>query len=273
MMTTRFSVALLFAAAAASLAGAPAAAHWGGAVGGAGRVAQNVATLPSPLPPHPRLIATPAKIAALASTLSSDPEAAYHFQQLVELGQSILTQAPVTQPAPGPSGILTTCRTVVHRVLTLGLLHLLRASNNTLPAVAASAATVAPSAASAAPAATDSPGGGGGGSSNVTIWSDRAVVEMAAFANFTTWNPPHFLDVAEGSFAVAIGLDWLDDALTPAQRQAFEDVLAAYGLDQGAAVFNGTSPYAAGALIRFPILINHDGSMLKQKLHCCAEGQ
>lgn len=38
---------------------------------------------------------------------------------------------------------------------------------------------------------------------------DRAALEMRAAAEFVDWNPAHFLDVAEMTFALAVGYDWL----------------------------------------------------------------
>lgn len=37
---------------------------------------------------------------------------------------------------------------------------------------------------------------------------DRLAEELDAVSSFSDWNPSHFLDVAEMSYAVAIGLDW-----------------------------------------------------------------
>ena len=42
---------------------------------------------------------------------------------------------------------------------------------------------------------------------------DRCQKEMLAAAKFEDWNPSHFLDVAEMTFALAIGYDWLYDQL------------------------------------------------------------
>jgi len=44
---------------------------------------------------------------------------------------------------------------------------------------------------------------------------------MLTAAAFPDWNPAHFLDVAEMSFAVAIGYDWLYSQLAPENAQSF----------------------------------------------------
>jgi hypothetical protein len=40
-------------------------------------------------------------------------------------------------------------------------------------------------------------------------FAERAVAEMVSAAHFPEWNHTHFLDVAETSFGVAVGYDWL----------------------------------------------------------------
>lgn len=40
-------------------------------------------------------------------------------------------------------------------------------------------------------------------------YAQRAEAEMKNAAQFTDWNPSHFLDVAEMTTALAIGYDWL----------------------------------------------------------------
>ena len=46
----------------------------------------------------------------------------------------------------------------------------------------------------------------------------RARDELLAVAAMPDWGSKHFLDVAEYALGVAVGLDWLHDELTPADR-------------------------------------------------------
>ncbi|MCL1909401.1 MAG: heparinase II/III family protein [Kiritimatiellaeota bacterium] len=62
----------------------------------------------------------------------------------------------------------------------------------------------------------------------------RAEAEMLAACAFPTWNPDHYLDVAEMSLAVAIGYDWLHDDLTPEARELIAEGLWKHGLSLGA---------------------------------------
>jgi len=56
-------------------------------------------------------------------------------------------------------------------------------------------------------------------------FSDRAVREMLVVADFSDWNPSHFLDVAEISLALAIGYDWLYDGINEVDRRRIEQAL------------------------------------------------
>ena len=62
---------------------------------------------------------------------------------------------------------------------------------------------------------------------------DRAEQELLAVAAFKDWNPPHFLDTAEMTAAVAIGYDWLFDELSPAARATLRQAILEKGLQPG----------------------------------------
>ena len=62
------------------------------------------------------------------------------------------------------------------------------------------------------------------------IYARRAEKEMLAAADFVSWNPSHFLDVAEMITALAIGYDWLYDWLSPESRKTIEDAIIEKGL-------------------------------------------
>jgi hypothetical protein len=59
---------------------------------------------------------------------------------------------------------------------------------------------------------------------------ERAQEEMVAAAEFSDWNPSHFLDVAEMTAALAIGYDWLHDDLDPAARRTIRKAIVEKGL-------------------------------------------
>lgn len=49
-------------------------------------------------------------------------------------------------------------------------------------------------------------------------YAERAYAEMENACNFESWNPDHFLDVAEMALAMSVGYDWLYDYLTDSQK-------------------------------------------------------
>ncbi|MBC7689338.1 MAG: heparinase II/III family protein [Aquabacterium sp.] len=59
----------------------------------------------------------------------------------------------------------------------------------------------------------------------------RAEKELLTIANFSDWNPSHFLDVAEMTMAVAIGYDWLYNGLSPASRSTIKTAILKKGLE------------------------------------------
>lgn len=58
-----------------------------------------------------------------------------------------------------------------------------------------------------------------------TKFVERGKREMLAVAEFTDWNPSHYLDVAEMTLAMALGYDWMFDALDVETRQTIRDAI------------------------------------------------
>jgi hypothetical protein len=61
-------------------------------------------------------------------------------------------------------------------------------------------------------------------------YADRAAQEMLAIAAFSDWNPSHFLDVAEMTFAMAIGYDWLYEHLDAPTRETVRQAILDLGV-------------------------------------------
>lgn len=61
-------------------------------------------------------------------------------------------------------------------------------------------------------------------------YRDRARLEMMTVCGFPDWNPSHFLDVGEMTLALAIGYDWLWDALDDECRQTVRDAIVKKGV-------------------------------------------
>jgi oligo-alginate lyase len=62
---------------------------------------------------------------------------------------------------------------------------------------------------------------------------DHAEKDLLTVAAFNDWNPPHFLDTAEMTAAVALGYDWLFNALSPATRTTLRQAILEKGLKPG----------------------------------------
>jgi hypothetical protein len=64
-------------------------------------------------------------------------------------------------------------------------------------------------------------------------YAQVAKEEMLAVTSFPDWNPAHFLDTGEMTAAVAIGYDWIYDALDPGERKNIEASIVRLGLQPG----------------------------------------
>lgn len=62
-------------------------------------------------------------------------------------------------------------------------------------------------------------------------YAQRAEKELLQICQFSDWNPSHFLDVAEMTTAVAIGYDWLFDALSPESKKIIRLAILSKGIE------------------------------------------
>jgi hypothetical protein len=65
------------------------------------------------------------------------------------------------------------------------------------------------------------------------VFLDHAEQDMLTVAAFKDWNPPHFLDTAEMTAAVALGYDWLYADLPPATKTTLRQAIIEKGLTPG----------------------------------------
>ncbi len=63
-----------------------------------------------------------------------------------------------------------------------------------------------------------------------TKYVERCEKEMLTAAGFKDWNPSHFLDVGEMTFALAIGYDWLYDQLDEKSRSVIREAIIKKGV-------------------------------------------
>jgi hypothetical protein len=194
--------------------------------------------------PHPRLVFTAEREAALKQRLTTDPLAQDLVDGLRQGAELILTETVCERIQTGRR-LLFVSRMVLKRVLLLAMVYRLEGDQRFL---------------------------------------DRARDEMLAAAAFSDWNPSHWLDVAEMSMALAFGYDWLFHHLSAADRATIRQALNTHGINNyqplrrtnnwndvcnGSMIVTalalteddpgGFEPLLAPALNAWPIALNHYG--------------
>lgn len=154
---------------------------------------------------HPRLLWTDADLAATKLAAKTDPLLATLLARIVQEAEGILPAPPLEHRLIGPR-MLAQSRLAVRNVLTCAAAFRLTGDAR---------------------------------------FSRRAIADMRTAAAFLDWNPSHFLDVAEMSFALAIGYDWLQPQLAAEERAIIREAL------RGKALELGRAAYASGAADRF----------------------
>ncbi len=139
---------------------------------------------------HPRLLATREDLKGLAESTSKDPLKKAIAEAIVGQAAALEDAEPVERKLQGKR-LLSVSRRCAQRVLTLVTAYHLTGDKK---------------------------------------YAARAQKEMLAAARFSDWNPAHFLDVGEMTFALAIGYDWLYDQLDEPSRQEIRAAIVEKGL-------------------------------------------
>ena len=147
---------------------------------------------------HPRLLASRADFQNIAAQCRGDKRAAGWLAKIRRDADKLLSAPPVKYEIPDGKRLLAVSRKTRDRLLLLGLMYQLTGERK---------------------------------------YADRASTELEAVTQFKDWNPAHFLDTAEMTFAVAIGYDWLYDAWNEQQREQLRGAIADKGLKPGLAVY------------------------------------
>ncbi len=142
------------------------------------------------LPDHPRLFATDARFTGLKQAVVEDPATAMFYGILKKRADGLLEQEPVVRVMTGKR-LLAVSRQAQECILVSALVARISGEGK---------------------------------------YRERALREMRALAGFPDWNRPHFLDVAEATFGLAVGYDWLYDSMTPEDRRLMEDAILEKGL-------------------------------------------
>jgi hypothetical protein len=141
--------------------------------------------------PHPRILLTNKEEERIRVKLSGD--VTYNFLHKIILKESnaLLTTSPVERVLSGRR-LLSTAREARRRIFFLSYTYRVTGLDQYL---------------------------------------NRAEKEMLAVAQFSDWNPSHFLDVAEMTMGLAIGYDWLYEGLSEESRKIVENAILVKGLE------------------------------------------
>lgn len=137
------------------------------------------------VPSHPRLLISADTPAQLLAAARADSLQAALHARVISLAETHLDAPPLVHRLVGPR-LLPQSRAAIERVLACSLAYRLTTDRRFL---------------------------------------ERAKHDLLTAAAFPDWNPSHFLDVAEMSFAVSIGYDWLYADLTSAERATLKRAL------------------------------------------------
>jgi len=143
-------------------------------------------------PVHPRLIATPAEWQKLESRRSTDPALDAFVILLLARARADLKREPLGRKLEGRR-LLGVSREFIRRILLWAFAFRISGEH---------------------------------------IFLDRARREMLAVAAFDDWHPEHYLDVAEMTTGLALGYDWLFDALPADARSTIRHAIVDKGIAQ-----------------------------------------
>ncbi|MFO7904053.1 MAG: heparinase II/III family protein, partial [Pirellulaceae bacterium] len=139
---------------------------------------------------HPRLLTNRQELSRLRESLDGNPLRKALAEGVTRQADGLLEAAPITRTLTGRR-LLGQSRRCVKRLLTLAMAFHLSGDQK---------------------------------------YVQRAEKEMLAVAAFKDWNPSHFLDVAEMTFAMAVGYDWLFHELAPENRETIRKAIVRKGV-------------------------------------------
>jgi hypothetical protein len=139
---------------------------------------------------HPRLFADEETFDRLRKSLKESPAKWALAEAVMKRAEKLMDAAPIERKLQGRR-LLGKSRECVHRVLVLAMSYQLTGDEK---------------------------------------YAERAEKEMLAAAAFSDWNPSHFLDVGEMTFALAVGYDWLYHVLPSESRKTIREAIVKKGV-------------------------------------------
>jgi len=153
---------------------------------------------------HPRILIDENTVSRVQNIRNTDPHASKWFENLKTKTDAILIEAPSHYEIPDGRRLLNVSRKVKERVRALMFMHLIEGGDH---------------------------------------YVDRTWAEIEAACAFQDWNPAHFLDTAEMTYAVAMSLDWLHHQWSDAQKETMQTAIIEKGLKPGLEVYNGNETH------------------------------
>ena len=148
--------------------------------------------LAMPIAPHPRLILSTERLGEIQQQIETDEVMEQWYQELKWKADYYQRDAELPQYTMAGAGqLLPVSQRLVERVSTLGLVSLL----------------------------SDEP-----------QYQEKTWQELEAVMQFADWNPAHFLDTAEMTYALAIAYDWLYDSWSESQKSQLRQAIVTKGL-------------------------------------------
>lgn len=145
---------------------------------------------PGKLPAHPRLIWKGEETAAVKARVAADPLLGGVEKVIRAEADRILGEPPLKRELVGKR-LLGVSREFLERMTTLGMEYRITGEKR---------------------------------------YAERAVAEMRAIVAFEDWHPAHYLDVAEITAGMAIGYDWMFDAIPEDDRRAIREAILEKGI-------------------------------------------
>lgn len=162
---------------------------------------------------HPRLNAMSADFSELKKQITTDETLKSWYGQIQKKGDRILEESPSIYVIPDGLRLLNTSRRVLDRISTLGLLYQLNGD---------------------------------------VKYAERAWKELEAASKFPDWNPKHFLDVGEMTYAFALGYDWFYQYWDVDQRNIIKSAIIEKGLCRALMAYDNRAVNGNSWWIRVP---------------------
>lgn len=149
-------------------------------------------------PGHPRIVSDAAGFGRVRHLVNTEPLPGRWYRTIRKEAAALLQAAPSRYEIPDGKRLLSTSRQVKERVQVLALVYRLEGDRRCL---------------------------------------ERAWQEIEAASRFRDWNPSHFLDTAEMTYAFAVAYDWLYRDWSEARRKAIREAIVRLGLGPGMSVY------------------------------------